>query len=167
MNEAELRTEVERRLRERQEQTLALVREMDGSGVLHGDTAYMLSQEHLEFVVQYELDELMPVLVKVREELGETGPLTEAQFSQASMLKDHQKIAAMSGMFRDLALSEREERKQALLMQLATHVNADLDDLRALGESNVTPEMAEDFRAKMTQRMKALTEAMLKPKQLE
>lgn len=121
--------------------------------------------EHLkgdlaEKMVADEANKLMPVIIATREVENKTGPLTEDEYTKASIRYNQLIVDPMSARFADAALKELNPQKQELLRRLSENIKSDSEDLKLLCEPGVTEEQLQDVTQKIVERMTKLTESL-------
>lgn len=116
---------------------------------------------HLDGMVHHRVLELLPHLLQVRQESGESGPVTLEQYNSAMRDRVSAIQAESAKLLESSVAKEQVDWKRDIKAQLLANMKADNVDLQRLQDPNVTEETLQEVTATIEERMKNLTQEML------
>ncbi|MGV3615475.1 MAG: hypothetical protein ACO1SV_09100 [Fimbriimonas sp.] len=112
----------------------------------------------IEQLVKDEVDGLMPIVLRMREESGATGPVTEDEYFQASMTRSEQTSHAVLRQIQARA-GEVDGWRGTFLQTFLASAEADLADLATL-KDDPTEERLQAVADRLVERSNALTQKL-------
>jgi hypothetical protein len=116
--------------------------------LMERDKAYLIDHrfDHLQTqsgdgmqpIIDAEVERLMPILVQVRSEMNEDGPLTEAQYNACCFRRIQTQMAEQVDTLKGAVSRQTDVRRSELMTQLATNAELAMQDMSVFTDPNVT-----------------------------
>ena len=137
--------------------------------LLERDKAYLIEHrfDHLETqtgdgpqrIIDAKVERLMPILVQVRSQTNEDGPLTEEHYNACSFRQIQSQMAEQIDTLKGAVSRQTDLGRSELMTQLATNAELAMQDMNVFADPNVTQEQLEDVTSRITQRMGELNKS--------
>lgn len=114
-------------------------------------------------MIDAEVAKVMPILIQVRLERNEDGPLTEEQYHAASIRTSQNQIAHMSGLFKDAVGKQTDPQKRDFMARFAANIELDMEDMKVLADPDIKQEQLDDVTSRITERMNELAKSLRPP----
>lgn len=127
------------------------------------DRREFVNGDGLQQMIDEDVEKLMPILIQVRLERNEDGPLTEEQYHAASVRTNLDHISQLSDRFKDAVTRQTDPRRRDFMAKFAANIELDLEDLKLLAHPDIKQEQLDDVAARITERMSELTMSLRPP----